>query len=112
LDLSNGHVLPSDVFPSDHLPIGARLSLNLPTKEEKTQAETEVKKDGAHSIVKPTKETHRDVMAMMTFSQPAAHSKRCDCGCVPAIPSLFEMAQLRRKAREEKKKAGERELLV
>jgi mRNA deadenylase 3'-5' endonuclease subunit Ccr4/uncharacterized protein with PIN domain len=108
LDLSNGHLLPSDVFPSDHLPVGARLSLEGHTREEgeKAQTETEVKEDGEAVKAEPTKETSPDVMAMMTFAQPAAHSRRCDCGCVPAIPSLFEMAEMRRKAREEKKKAG------
>lgn len=30
------------------------------------------------------------------------HDKRCDCGCVPKIPSLFEMAELRRQARLKK----------
>jgi len=28
------------------------------------------------------------------------HGPRCGCGCVPPILSLFEMAELRRKARE------------
>lgn len=45
----NAHLLPSDVWPSDHLAIGARLDI-----------------------------------------------QRCDCGCVPNIPGLFEMAELRK----------------
>lgn len=34
---------------------------------------------------------------------PEVHSTRCDCGCVPPIPSLFEMAALRKKFFEEQK---------
>lgn len=30
--------------------------------------------------------------------------KKCDCGCVPKIPSLFEMAELRKKRYEELRK--------
>jgi hypothetical protein len=30
------------------------------------------------------------------------HDKRCDCGCVPQIYSLFEMAELRKQARLKK----------
>ena len=28
------------------------------------------------------------------------HPPRCECGCIPKIPSLFEMAELRRQYRE------------
>lgn len=35
---------------------------------------------------------------------PEVHSSRCDCGCVPPVPSLFEMAALRKKFFEEQKK--------
>jgi mRNA deadenylase 3'-5' endonuclease subunit Ccr4/uncharacterized protein with PIN domain len=30
---------------------------------------------------------------------PPIHAPKCQCGCVPAIPSLFEMAELRKQAR-------------
>ena len=33
-----------------------------------------------------------------------AHPERCACGCVPNTLSLFEMAALRKKLREEKEK--------
>eukprot|EP00977_Amphora_coffeiformis_P029799 scaffold42806_cov237-Amphora_coffeaeformis.AAC.3 len=88
LKIRNGHVLPSDVFPSDHLAIGARLTLKTvddppaPSKD-------------------PPALRPQDVMSMMTFAQ-SPHKPRCDCGCVPAIPSLFEMAERRKQARERK----------
>jgi hypothetical protein len=30
---------------------------------------------------------------------PVVHGERCPCGCVPAVLSLFEMAELRKQAR-------------
>jgi uncharacterized protein with PIN domain len=57
----NAHLLPSDVWPSDHLAIGARFGLS-------------------------------------------SSSQRCDCGCVPNIPGLFEMAALRKEYQEQQKK--------
>ena len=36
-----------------------------------------------------------------------AAAAKCGCGCVPQILSLFEMAELRKKRREEKKAAAE-----
>ena len=36
-------------------------------------------------------------------TNPKRHAPRCDCGCVPPIPSLFEMAELRKQARLKKK---------
>jgi hypothetical protein len=30
---------------------------------------------------------------------PVAHGQRCPCGCVPAVMSLFEMAELRKQAK-------------
>ncbi|CAK0818961.1 unnamed protein product [Prorocentrum cordatum] len=31
--------------------------------------------------------------------QGTPHKPRCECGCVPSVPSLFEMAELRKEAR-------------
>ena len=39
-------------------------------------------------------------------STSKAHAPKCACGCVPAILSLFEMAELRKQARL--KKAAEK----
>jgi hypothetical protein len=30
---------------------------------------------------------------------PVVHAERCPCGCVPAVLSLFEMAELRKQAK-------------
>ena len=122
LGLKNGHILPSDVFPSDHLPVGAKLSRirNKDPKEETTAAaaalaSTEPPIQSTTSSTTATTTTTKantttgtsaarnappatDIMSMMTFAQQP-HEPRCDCGCVPAIPSLFEMAAMRKQAR-------------
>lgn len=36
---------------------------------------------------------------------PTAHAPKCDCGCVPNVLSLFEMAELRKQARLKKEEA-------
>ena len=93
LEIRNGHVLPSDVFPSDHLAIGARFSLHVVDEPSV-----------ATQNPSTSTPTPQDIVSMMTFAQPTPHKPRCDCGCVPAIPSLFEMAERRKQARELKQK--------
>jgi hypothetical protein len=45
-----------------------------------------------------------DASLVATTTTPSPHDRLCVCGCVPAgIPSLFEMAERRRKYREEMK---------
>ena len=98
--LPNGHVIPSDVFPSDHLAIGARLSWKK--KKGMLPADSE----SAATISGPEPRGNDGILSIMTFAQPP-HTPRCDCGCVPAIPSLFEMAQLRKEARLQKEREAQ-----
>lgn len=74
VDLTSSVILflSGDIWPSDHLVVGARLRVTAKSKDES---------NGNH----PT---------------PINHPVRCACGCVPNILSLFEMAELRKKARE------------
>lgn len=67
-EVLQGHLIPSNIWPSDHLAVGAKLRLKP----------------------KPVKNA----------PAPISHPPRCACGCVPNILSLFEMAELRKKARE------------
>lgn len=39
-------------------------------------------------------------LAKETEEESKPHPPRCECGCIPKIPSLFEMAELRRQYRE------------
>jgi mRNA deadenylase 3'-5' endonuclease subunit Ccr4/uncharacterized protein with PIN domain len=98
--IGNGHLLPSDVWPSDHLAIGARLSF------------AELDRDGADGEKEelPALQFCMPLGAAPPPSQPASaststsseHKPRCDCGCVPPIKSMFEMAELRKQARLKK----------
>ena len=59
----NGHLLPSQKWPSDHLPVGA----------------------------------------VFAFKPKPKHRNDCGCGCLPKnVFSLFEMAEMRKKARAKK----------
>lgn len=103
--LPNGHVLPSDVFPSDHLAIGARLLFNhaaaIKSDWARDTSDTKVNVESLSTGLPKPISSPQDIMQTLTFAN-ATHSPRCDCGCVPAIPSLFEMAELRRQARLKK----------
>jgi hypothetical protein len=114
--LRNGHLLPSDTWPSDHLAIGATLSLQS-TDITKKSAESK------HPLPPPTamfcaptgappSAIPPQLMQLATGAaapqQGAEHPKKCDCGCVPNILSLFEMAELRKKARERREAEKEK----
>ena len=71
--ITGGHLIPSNTWPSDHLAVGARLAFRMKKK----------KKD-----------------ALPNSGIPIAHPIKCGCGCVPNVLSLFEMAELRKRARE------------
>jgi len=90
--IKNGHLLPSDLWPSDHLAIGARLSLTT----------APVTTESGKESVEPSIELNEDVTFCMPVGEPAPaanHGSRCDCGCVPNVLSLFEMAELRKQAK-------------
>lgn len=88
----NGHLLPSNIWPSDHLAIGARLVFVKPPEENNTKQED-------NSLYCSTDATVLQGMTMQPPPRPIAHTPRCDCGCVPPILSMFEMAELRKQAR-------------
>ena len=89
--------LPSDKWPSDHLALGARFVFKTKTIE--------------HAV----KEEEKPAASIpgAGWASPAPNhvpgSTKCECGCVPNIPSLFEMAELRKQARlkAEKERRGD-----
>ena len=139
--LRNAHLLPSDVWPSDHLAIGARFTLkdppiendqassHPPTSSESTTPSTAAPTKTASpktngitpasvldlQFCSPTA-TSKDTSfsgslssssiagPAVAFTAPtttiASHPSRCPCGCVPPIPSLFEMAAMRQRAKQ------------
>jgi uncharacterized protein with PIN domain len=118
--IGNGHLLPSNVWPSDHLAIGARLSFSsseppsssspVPPKEEQMAAAgasveqlfclptTAAEASEEQLFCLPTNTVVSTVVSPSQLS-PGFHDRRCGCGCVPPILSLFEMAELRRQAK-------------
>ena len=92
--IRQGHLIPSDIWPSDHIAVGARLRLK--------------KQKSTHAADRPPTSPHsgasNDAVSDKSTTNNSAkpHGRTCACGCVPQILSLFEMAALRKKAREEK----------
>ena len=92
----NGHLLPSDVWPSDHLAVAARLQLinKQETVHEMSSTIASFKPSNHSNITKPN-----PVVLATSTSIEKPHELKCACGCVPQILSLFEMAELRKQAR-------------
>lgn len=88
--IPNGHLIPSDRWPSDHLAVGARLRL----KGKNSHGNTAAGKVDGKAALAESKQSNSDI---------PSHPPRCSCGCVPQIFSLFEMAEMRKKARERAK---------
>ena len=107
LEIGNGHLLPSLHWPSDHLAIGSRLAWDdqIIKSPDVTEASTTTP-----LWCMPIESEEKDSTPAQVISAPApsvptttnSHGQRCACGCVPNIPSLFEMAELRRQARLKK----------
>jgi uncharacterized protein with PIN domain len=117
--IRNSHLLPSDVWPSDHLAIAVRLqftdlidvndeSTDLPGSKIVTESLVDASNDppsdsilsteSALPFCAPVDESSLEKMKIHVKSRNP-HSRRCACGCVPAILSLFEMAELREHAK-------------
>jgi len=77
--IERGHLLPSDIWPSDHIAVGAKF--RFMTRE------------------KAVGKMQSAFCSAVTLKTDADHGSKCNCGCVPPILSLFEMAELRRQYR-------------
>jgi len=121
LDIANGHVLPSCFWPSDHLAVGSHLvwpdagtsddaivhSSALPQSlpmESKTLwcMPTNTEPEPQREPISEEPQPVATAPSLLSPGQPENaknHGQRCLCGCVPPIPSLFQMAELRKQAR-------------
>ena len=135
LNITNGHLLPSYDWPSDHLAIGCRLSFNLTHKIfEKVNDKTfegskldpvpfpprpplavpwcgfidDLESDSVSqpTLATPIPPSRKSVASDRSKPASLPHGQRCPCGCVPDVPSLFEMAELRRQYRLGLKNGG------
>eukprot|EP00978_Attheya_sp_CCMP212_P000658 scaffold1312_cov54-Attheya_sp.AAC.2 len=135
--IPNGHLLPSDIWPSDHLAIGARLAFRTIIEPSNPKDQSTVATNAAESPEPEPKDllnvyalkedsiesSVKDNGLASTFfcgeindaappppppiiSATGPHEKRCDCGCVPQILSLFQMAELRKQLRLKKATAS------
>jgi uncharacterized protein with PIN domain len=128
----NSHLLPSDVWPSDHLALAVLLA--FVDEDETNQLNKSVLEpvrvmDNAHESEqlqdKIEDNSVTECKTNVKDNSPAnalycglidsdalpppdqmkkpqdmhVNNQRCLCGCIPPIPSLFEMAELRKKAK-------------
>jgi mRNA deadenylase 3'-5' endonuclease subunit Ccr4/uncharacterized protein with PIN domain len=131
-NLKNGHLLPSDIWPSDHLAVGARLTFfpqnimksniaddNTAHMSDRNSVDSEEKSPGADNLeadlpVENSASISSNSVSESTIRfaptqeyQPTPipvnlHGTRCRCGCVPNILGLFEMAALRKQLAAQK----------
>lgn len=114
--IPNGHLLPSCDWPSDHLAVGCRFAFKKDPSEsipsEPTPAGYQsmpLNEESALSMLWcgsiESDEESDSKPAVPTVVPPplqiptSGHGQRCPCGCIPNVPSLFEMAELRKQAR-------------
>jgi uncharacterized protein with PIN domain len=93
----NGHLLPSNLWPSDHLMIGASLVLDDVDTEAKSRSI-----DMPFDMMCGEIGADNGAIPEPLQAETQTHDIRCTCGCVPQIKSLFEMAELRKQARAKK----------
>jgi Mut7-C RNAse domain len=126
--IDNSHLLPSDVWPSDHLAIAVRLAFLDPANVTDPVMATREASFGSMLRTSPDSQfdsklpgTHDSIPhptdSALPFCAPLGSAflnvgstppicsisnipgQRCSCGCIPPIKSLFEMAELRRQAK-------------
>jgi hypothetical protein len=89
--VKNGHLLPSSVWPSDHLAIGAKFTIEI---EDTTSLNQDVETEEGKGLTEDSTKNSNKI-----DQKHLSPKLGCDCGCVPDILSLFEMAELRKQAR-------------
>lgn len=171
--VTNGHLLPSDEWPSDHLCIGSQFLLksyfknprssdsveskssipraykyvpedllqsrnifpatkstgknpngNIPKAQESNSSipsayvpedllssniyfpSIKSKQANRDANIPEVKENHPNVDVSKDVEEHLCPQLGCECGCVPKILSLFQMAELRKQARAKKEKLG------
>ena len=128
-DVRNAHVLPSNIWPSDHLAIGAVLSLSTDSEQPLAESMSSPSSKSIPSEVKPTSIAAETANPTKSVPPPVIedlfcsplngaspppppppiqqqHGERCDCGCVPNVMSLFEMAEMRKRRAAARRQAA------
>mmetsp|Transcript_3820 Transcript_3820/g.8009 ORF Transcript_3820/g.8009 Transcript_3820/m.8009 type:complete len:840 (+) Transcript_3820:174-2693(+) len=125
--IKNGHLLPSDKWPSDHLCVGAQFSLKYHAVKVETKkkivplkyhaVKVETNKNIAQTVVTNNDKCGNVSNYISPFGNiPGGYMPIhiCplpgNCACVPSnIPSLFQMAELRKQARAKKEAEAKKE---
>lgn len=102
-NIQNSYLLPSDIWPSDHLAIAVRLELTdtdyISLNDQSTlESKEEIMNLSTRGFPETTSQF--DIPLCVPSITQLSHNRRCTCGCVPSIPSLFEMAELRKKKKQ------------
>ncbi len=117
-ELLNGHLLPSNTWPSDHLSIGVKLAVRrekegIVEKEDETSFKMDTAERKKEALPQPILDPVAAMMQrMQPQMQPQMHRKHPDhpddcpepC-CRPPSLSLFQMAELRKQAKLKAKKS-------
>jgi len=109
--IKNGHLLPSDKWPSDHLCVGAQFSLKyhaVKVEINKNIAQTVVSNNdkcgNVSNYTNPFGNISGGYMPIHICPLPG------NCACVPSnILSLFQMAELRKQAKAKKEAEAKKE---
>ena len=90
-NIPNSHLLPSDIWPSDHLAIAVCLLLS--------DSQSLFEQNSPLQLCSPS-ESSFSKNPFYTLNTQNAHNSRCACGCIPPVLSLFEMAKLRKQRKQ------------
>jgi uncharacterized protein with PIN domain len=100
--IKNGHLLPSDVWPSDHMAIGARLTFSAEPIGDDVPVPKPVEDEKEELPLQFCMPTGNAPPVPQPAPVSIEHKPRCACGCVPNVLSTFEMAALRKQYRLQK----------
>jgi len=101
MNVHNGHLLPSESWPSDHLVIGARFRLRSNYQKSEKEAFVKNTNDDENSEVN---ELPSSIASGLPTRPSCSPNKNCAC-CIGQGYSLFEMAEMRKQAKLKKQRA-------
>jgi hypothetical protein len=113
MGIPNGHLLPSNIWPSDHLAVGSTFLLkSAPTSSLKASCESVSVNGSVRSHVSNSASLNGSLRSNSASSVNKSvqsadnrHKRNCQCGCIPKnMFSLFEMAEMRKHLREQQKR--------
>ena len=103
LEVPNGHLLPSDIWPSDHLAIGAELA--FPTADDDDKDNNNNNNNSIGPLFCAPLGAAAAPRPPPPRPPPTPHSPRCDCaGCLSCPSAPLGISDLRKTARLKKQR--------